>query len=187
LTRASRRAQREGGEAARAVRGDPYGTEYLRNSARFSIGLEPLATASDLGALRLGPERTWLRLANSKSNYGETDVEIILERVRGAVQIVDMSTLDIGRTQDPVEDPSAPVRKTPGQLGFIVGETVTKSGIARRLSGLDCRPNDRQQEQGDRLAHQWAARGWVKPGDGGRGWKILALGTPAGEVPNAER
>jgi len=181
MTRASRRSQHEGGEAARAVRADPFGTEFLRNGARFLIGLEPVATANDLQTLRLGTERTWLRLATGKSNYGETDIEIILERVAGAVRIADMSAPEFGRPDFEALD--APIEKTPGDLGFVVGETVSKTTIARKLMGTGSKPNSRQQERADRLARQWAKRGWARP-DGSRGWRILALGPPVAEAGN---
>jgi len=184
MTRASRRAQREGGEAARGVRADPYGSELLLSFARFSLGLEPITSAGDLDALRLGTDRTWMRLGLGKSNYGDSDVTVIAERVRGAVRLVNMSAVGLGSATDATD---GPVKRTPGELGFVVSELATKSGIAKKLFGTTSKPSERQQDHGDRLAHQWAARGWVKPGDGGRGWRILALGTPVSEVPNAER
>jgi hypothetical protein len=179
MRRAARQALREGGDAARAVRADPYGSELLLSFARFSLGLEPIAKAADHEALHLGIGRTWLRLVVGKSNHGDPDVMVIAERSGGAVRLVDMRAV-------PLEQPDPPaglgISETPASLGFVVGEMVSVTKVTKALLRTDTNPNDRQRAKGDKLLHAWADRGWARPQ--GTAWRVIALGDTEA-APNA--
>ena len=184
MTRASRKTQQTQTleSEAQGVRADPYGSELLLSFARFAVGVEPINSTLDRMTLRLGRDQNWLRLAVGKSNSGPTDVQVIFERVDGAVEFVDMSLLPLGAEDE--DAPEAPPNRTPANLGFAVGETVTKSAIAKKLFGLGptTKPNARQQDQGDRLARVWHRFGWANAS--GTGWKIVANGVVAdGKAP----
>src|SRR5208337_1264983 len=98
---------------------------------------EPVTSAGDLDALRLGTGRTWLRLGLGKSNYGDRDVTVVAEREGGAVRLVDMRNLPLGAAGDA----DVPVEKTPGELGLLVGQSVSVRAVTMKLLNTTTNPS----------------------------------------------
>jgi len=169
MSAAGRRASKEGGETGRSVVGVPYGSELLLSWARFSLGLEDIK-GNDLEDLGLSPGRNWLRVALGKANYGDTDIQVIFERIGGAVRPV-----DIGLAMPSTGYEEMPAEKSPGEMSFFVGEDVTVTRVAKALTGKDTNPNGRQRTRGERLLRLWASRGWVEAK--GSKWRIKSTGT----------
>ncbi len=167
VSKASRAAAREGGDAAAGARGEGFGSTLLGAFARFSLSVERIRKEQELTALRLAPDLSWLRIAPGKSNYGDSGLALIAEQVAGAVRFADMGAMPL----EVAHEDTLPDR-TPAELGLMPGETVSASEIARKLCGQSGNPSARQIGRARETARAWAARSLVRPIGGS--WKILS-------------